>query len=446
MADDDRQKNVIRLQQEAYQRVRKPAGPKSDLAGQPWFDRLDCNQFGRPKMTAYNMKVLLTEHPSLEGLFSLDEFHNRVNFLRAPPWTEQPPAEFDEAEGFELAAWLSDPAQVGMSVGAGAAMEAVEAIANRLRTHPVREYLEGLVWDGVPRLERLLPDYFGAPANDYTHALGPNWLVSAVARVYQPGAQVDFMVILEGGQGMGKTQAVRCLFGAWYAEPDESPGHKDFYQALVGRWGIEISEMQSFNRAEVNLVKKTITRQEDVYRPSYGRRARAFPRHCIFVGTTNEDAYLRDPSGGRRFLPTSCAEINLEGLASVRDLLWAEAVSLYGAGHPFWKDPPGAESEQDARFQEDSWTDPIERWLNGEDASANYPDQATGRIDQVTITEVMREALRLELGKHTRQDQMRVAQILRRLGWTRGRASTAAGRLRVYQRPGTDPPDGFADG
>jgi predicted P-loop ATPase len=155
----------------------------------------------------------------------------------------------------------------------------------------------------------------------------------------------------------------------------------------------------------------------------------------VFVGTTNEDDYLRDHTGGRRFLPVRCHEVDVAGVSRQRDLLWAEAMALYLAGHPYWRLPDEAAAEQDKRYQEDSWTDPIREWVEGRAPPAAYPpDTRIGRLTRASVTEVMVRALGVEMAKHTRQDQMRVGVVLRRLGFQRVQVRSDAGRRWVYER------------
>lgn len=407
----------------------------------PWWPKLDLGKTGKPKATLHNVVTVLTEHADWAGLYQLDEFGNVVRLTRPPPYGGEA-RDLADGDAAELAAWVGDPTTVGMPVGTGLALEAIGVVAWRARVHPVRQYLESLAWDGEERLLHLLPDRFGTYTTPYTQRIGMCWLVSAVARVLEPGCKVDFMLVLEGAQGMGKSSAIRTLFGPpWYAEMTEPPGAKDFYQVLAGRWVVEIAEMQSFARAEVAKVKQAITTQDDVYRPSYGRVARRFPRQTVFVGSTNEDDYLRDHTGGRRFLPVRCTEVDVAGLQGLRDQLWAEALTLYRRGFAYWQLPAEATEEQEARYQEDAWTDPIREWLAGRGPPSSYPgDQPLGPLAQTTITEVMARALDLELGKHSRQDQMRVGICLRRLGWSRQRITVGGDRRYVFVRRTGAPP------
>lgn len=185
-------------------------------------------------------------------------------------------------------------------------------------------------------------------------------LVSAVARAFEPGCKVDTMLVLEGKQGVGKTRFTRELFGAdWYAEATASPGDKDFFQVLQGRWVMEIGEMESFTKAEVGKIKQAVTAQQDTFRASYGRFVKTYPRQCVFVGTTNENQYLRDPTGARRFLPIRVNTIDVDRIIRERDQLWAEAVHLYREGFDYWTLPADAAREQERRYQADTWEETI---------------------------------------------------------------------------------------
>lgn len=434
MAKDEPPAKVTKLADARFKSARGKRRPPTH-AGEI-YERIDYGRDGA-RASLYNVALVLNEHPLWEGVFAFDEFAGQIVKTRDTPYggVRGPVNDHDLAE---VAAWLSDPSHLGANVRSPLVAEALEIVAGRRRFHPVRDYLTSVVWDGTPRLARLLSDWAGAEHNDYTARVGTMVCVSAVARIFRPGCRVNFMLVLEGEQQIGKSDFVRQLFGEqWFAEALESPSHKDFYQGLVGRWGIEIAEMQSFSRADVPKVKQAITAASDWYRPSYGRVAREFPRQCVFVGTTNESEYLRDATGAARFLPVRVTSIEVEGLIAARDQLWAEAVQRYRDGERYWVLPAQAVDEQEARYQVDSWEEPIVAWLDGKAATQNYPEWITGPIDEVTTTDLMRYALGIDIARHTRQDQMRCGAILRRIGWRRGEAEgpNGAKRVKVYRRP-----------
>jgi predicted P-loop ATPase len=271
-------------------------------------------------------------------------------------------------------------------------------------------------------------------------------MIGAVARIFEPGCKVDHMLVLESGkQGTGKTSGTRALFGGddWYADCQRSPADKDFYQDLVGKWVVEIGEMTSFTKTELGKVKQAITAQADTYRPSYGRYSRTFKRQCIFVGTTNEDSWQRDPTGGRRYLPVRVGGVDVVALARDRDQLWAEAVVRYRRGDPWWIAPAQASAEQDERYQDDPWLEPILRWLSGKADARHYDGlllharDKDGHVVEFTSAELLSRAVHVDTSKFERTAQTRVGVIMMRLGWKRYRPKRMGGRPWCWY-PGDD--------
>lgn len=424
-----------------------PAGGGGDAGPDDWRLLLTRTRDGAVQASPHNLMLILEHDEALKGLFWLDEFGNRIVLDRTPPWAGGSRDEFTEVDALELAAWLGHPERgYRVIVKTSMVLEAVEATARRRKRHTVREYLQGLQWDGTPRIGRMFAELFGAEENPYTLGAAPCFMVSAVSRILwcdpkQPtkGSKVDFMVVLEGGQGAGKTTAVLELFSAeWYAEATESPAHKDFYQTLRGRWGVEIGEMDSFSKADVAKVKQAITTRFDVYRPSYGRTARSFRRECVFVGTVNKDDYLRDETGARRFLPVRVGRIDIPRLVAERDQLWAEAVHLFKEDFEWWRLPPGAEREQDDRFSEDVWTERTLRWITGRASPAQYEHIGVhdkgkhGEPLEFSVGDVLTHALRVDPARQDRSAATRVGSILVRLGCQHYRPVRLGARVRVY--------------
>ena len=277
----------------------------------------------------------------------------------------------------------------------------------------MRDYLNGLKWDGTSRVGKWLTTYLGVTSSAYSDAIGEIFLVAMCARIFRPGCQADYMMIWEGGQGTLKSSACRILAGNWFTDamPDIRHGGKDVPQQLVGLWLIEISELSSMGRSDTETLKSFITRRIEEYQPSYGRKKVRQKRTCLFLGTTNRSVYLRDETGGRRFWPVKVGIIDLAKLTEDRDQLWAEAVHLFNEGTKWWPDAKFArehiEPEQEKRFEVDAWEEAIRHFLSPPGAS---PKTST------TVTELARIDTVAKVGTH---EQRRITAILEHIEWER---------------------------
>ena len=381
---------------------------------------LQLADVGGPIPNLRNAVSVLEFDPKYKGTIWFDEFTGQVmTGNHGRPWIDSDDLEFA----------LHMQGELGITrMGVETAARAVLSIASTNKRNVVLDWIGSLQWDQTARVDKFFTDFFGAEDTEYTSAASRNFWLSLAARILTPGCKVDNMVVLEGPQGVGKSQALKLIAGDWFAEQHESATNpKAFAEILQGKILVEISEMDAFNRAEVNRVKQTISCSSDRFRASYGRYAADHPRTCIFVGTTNRDDWNRDETGARRFWPIACqGSIDLLGITNNRDQLLAEAASRIGRSEPYWQMPYDATSdEQRARFQHDSWFGEVERIL-------------MGRTD--TTTHDILVALGIETARQGRSEQMRVASILRFMGWERRRKLTKdrglkADRPYLYFRP-----------
>lgn len=399
----------------------RPDPPEGADAG-AWA-ALALDRSGRPRPTGANAYAILTRDAAWAGKIRYNEWRTQVEVGGAP---------------------LSDPleTEIGnvlaeryrLELRTPAVDEQIRLIADQNRVHPVREYLSGLKWDGVKRLSGLFADYFGAADTALNAALGAAWLIGAVARVMSPGCKVDTCVVLCGPQGIRKSSSIQALVpeARWYADTPLEISNKDRFEQIQGRWLYELAEIDKFKGADQARVKALFSSASDLWRRPFGRNAVEVPRQAVFVGSTNADEFLDDPTGDRRFWPVRCGvagSLQPDALAADRDQLWAEALTAYRAGDG-WHLTAEEEAEREevaAEFRvADSWQDAIGDWAYDR--------------DRITVEEVLSLALQIPIKSQTKHDQGRASACLRRLGWTRARDAKADAkgmrRMRWYRPEG----------
>lgn len=399
-----------------------------------WVARLARNDKQVLLPVLDNVVSILRNDPRWDGVIAFDEMGGRVMKLKPPPFERGEAGEWMDIDDARLEHWLAVIHGL-RRVSADAISKGVLLAADDHRYHEVRDYLNGLQWDGRPRVDTWLSSYLGAKHSPYMEAVGTKWLVGAVARALRPGVKMDNVLILEGEQGLGKSSALQILFGKWFTDAAFELGSTDGYQIMRGMWGIELAELDGFNRAEASRSKAFFTRGEDRYRNPYGRKPVTIQRTCVFSGSVNHATYLKDDTGNRRYWPVKVGRMNLDDLRDDRDQIWAEAKALYEKGTEWWvraSERELYEGEQDQRYIGDTWESLIRRWLEdkhetgpGEFKVFNY-----ARTDQI-----MCGALRLDIAKHTPPEQARVGRIMARVGWAREREPGGA-RDWYYVRPG----------
>jgi putative DNA primase/helicase len=362
---------------------------------------------------AENVRRILEAWEPLRGRIWRDEFTGKLMTTWAGP-----EREWADCDLKRLLVLIQGKLMLP-SMGIDAVAHGVDVVADQHKRNGPRDWMETLTWDGVERLEHWAVDLMGVTDSAYARAVSRCFLVSMIARVYDPGCKVDTMLILEGAQGARKSTALAVLGGQWFGEVASEIGSQKWLEQIQGKLLVEIAELDSMGKADSTRIKQALSCREDRFRPAYGRYVQSFRRQCVLVGTTNEDNYLRDATGGRRFWPMKVQDIDLDGLARVRDQLFAEAVAQFKAGRDWWEVPrDAAMAEQDARRQTDSWEETIGEWIQ------------RSKARETTVREVLERALDMEPSKHDRTSQHRAGNALRALGFSYARTGWIGGQAR----------------
>lgn len=347
----------------------KLAGSQKDFAGisivededdDSWVLEMDVDGKGNYMATIHNAKMILSHDPLLKGKIRKNEFTKKYRVFGALPWnTDERERDWEDNDDSGLRYYIEKVYQIK---GKANIEDAWGLVANENRYHPVRDYLESLVWDGVPRVETLFIEFMGAEDNAYTRAVSRIALTAAVARIFAPGIKYDNVVVLVGPQGCGKSTILKKLGCDWFSDTLTTMQGKEAYEQIQGFWIIEIGELAAMKRYEVETVKQFTSKSEDSYRAAYGHHVETHKRQCVFFGTTNTYDFLKDMTGNRRFLPVdvhpekAVKDVWNDLDAKVVDQIWAEAVSLFRNGEKFylWDEDIKrmAEEVQDSHLEE----------------------------------------------------------------------------------------------
>ncbi len=401
----------------------------TDVSSPDWISEIRLAKDGEPVGDAANVLIAVRRAPEWQGVLAFDEFHHHSLFVRKPPWFSGewtgalPVTDADEAR---VLVWMQE---AGIHCRIEAVRQALSIACDDNRFHPIRDWLDGLAWDGTPRLDKWLTYYLGvAPIPNYTEEIGRCWLISAVARIYEPGCTAKYALILEGEQDLGKSSALEILGHPWFSDDISELGTKDAAMQVGNAWIIELSELDSTRKADVRTIKSFLSRKADKFRRPFGHHIQEYPRQCVIAGTVNPSTpYLADETGNVRMWPATCTAIDLEALKRDRDQLFAEAVQRYRAGERWYladdESLTAAREQQEERFASDSW----------EDAIKDYLDLNTS-LQKVTTAYLLQHVLLMDIANHDRYSQTRVGAIMtRRLKWPK--APREHGQKREYERP-----------
>lgn len=429
-----------------------------------WLAQLSMTPKGKVEPTIDNAFIIITHDPEICGKFYFDEFRERPVVCGDMPWIKLSDRASD--------VWTdSDDAGVRRLIekkydidNLSKIRDAVDLAMLKLKRHPVREYLNGLVWDGVKRADTVFIDYLDAEDSTYAREVTRKALLGAVARIMSPGCKHDHILVLVGPQGCRKSTTLAKLGKSWFSDSLYTLSGKDAYEQLQGYWIIEMGEMAATRKAELEQIKQFVSKQSDNFRSAYARRTQEHPRQCAFFGSTNDEEFLRDPTGGRRFWPVVVTEEGrkrADGLTEeIVDQIWAEIVTRYNAGEQWYlsdsaealaREVQSAHTEQNGKqgvvenFLEmllpKNWD---ERDLDGRlmfyNGGFGGEEKGTERRDRVCALEIWAELFKGDIKAYTQAQAREITGILRQVkGWKFYGSTNCGkpyGRQRAFVRDG----------
>lgn len=374
-----------------------------------------------------NVTMILSEHAEWCGAFYFDTFAEKLVIDRDCP-AGKAGEEWADHHDKLVSDWLEE-SKYRLKPSKASVFDSVNVVARSRSRNPVQEYLRRLKWDGRPRVNLFATKYLGARPGKgdgaiiaYLARVSAILLIGPVARAMRPGTFLKTVPILEGPQDLGKSRAVAalCPCPTWFSDSEIPIGTKDAYQGLTGKWIIEIAEIDKHLRQvdHASTIKAFISSPSDHYRGSYERRHTDHPRQGAFFGTTNKTEYLKDETGGARWLPFTCGALDIAAIERDRDQLWAEAFERFQKDEKWWIEPGDpilevTRREQNARYEEDVWTERVKEILE----IAGRPGYEQGKPPQPPSTTWILEVLGIELTDQDSKAEKRVAGIMRKLGY-----------------------------
>ena len=417
-----------------------------------WTSELTVNTKGEYENSANNLNIIFQFDSFLKDAFKLNAFDNKRYVTKTLPWRK-----IEDMEPLRDVDYSGVRNYIECIYGIVSSQKVDDALALQIekdKFHPIIEYIKSLQWDGTPRVDTLLIDYFGAEDNVYTRAAIRKMLCAAVARVFHPGTKFDTALILVGPQATYKSTFVKKLGKSWFSDTFTTVQGKESFEQIQGAWLVEIAELSGLKKAEVETIKHYISKCEDSFRPAYGRTIEIYKRQCVFFGTTNSKDFLRDPTGNRRFLPIDVRpEYVTKNVAEELtdeevDQIWAEAYEMYKHGESLYmtgEEDTIAKIEQHKHSEQDERKGIIEEYLN-----TKYPDNwssmdlydrrrwledplsqtGTMQKDFVCVAEIWCECLGKEKNDMSRYNTRDINDIMRSLSdWE---ASTSTKNFSIY--------------
>lgn len=416
-----------------------------------WLDLLELDSKGFVKKTINNVTTVLEHDPVLKGKVVVDEFAACGLLMGPVPW--DPYAEKRRWTDVDDAGFYRYMESRYGITGRDKLDAGLLIVSNDHKINDVREYLLGLSWDNVKRLDTVFIDYLGAEDNLYTRTVTRKSLTAAVARALEGGVKFDYMTILAGDQGIGKSTLLATLGKDWFSDSLTTFEGKEAAELIQGTWINEIGELTAMTKQETNAVKQFLSKTHDIYRAAYGRRTEKYPRRCVFFGTSNDDEFLKDYTGNRRFWPVDVGlhtpiKSVWEDLPGEVDQIWAEAVKAYRLGEKLYlpKDVEVlAKEQQEAHRESLSKEGIIREFLNKKIPKNWYSLDILARrqflngnlkVDESELVmrwrvcsgEIWQECLGSDIKYMKRTDSIEINNIMRNMqGWKRDRSSQRYG-------------------
>ena len=349
-------------------------GAAEEADNSDWTKDLTRGANGEYQKSIKNIRLMIENLPGLTGLIRRDVFSGKIVIGDNPPWARWAERKlWGDADTTALREFLEQwfkPSKHDIR-------DTLGMIADREAFHPVRDYLNGLKWDGVPRLDTVFIDYMSAPDTPYVRAVTRKSLTACVTRVMEPGVKYDYMVVFVGKQGRGKSMLIDKLAVTqdWFSDSMTTFSGKEAMESVQGKWLIEIPEMHAFDKTEMSIVKGFLTKRSDYFRAAYAEFAEERARQCVLFGTTNNRECLRDSTGNRRFWPVdvgpreTAAKSVYDELEHERDQIWAEAVVRWRQGEKLYLAPEFEEEAaivQEEHRESHPWEDTIIEFINRE--------------------------------------------------------------------------------
>ena len=381
-----------------------------------------------------NVELVLRRAAEWRNVLRFNRVTKKLECTNPPPGMGS-----SDAEGLDidLAIWFqrSQYGSLGLRPKPNTVQDVIRQVIRVSGYNPLREYLDGLVWDRTPRVDSFLETYFGAgeDAPEYIRAVSRRWLISFVSRGLTPGTKVDTVLVLEGEQGLKKSTAVEALSAPWFCDSKIDITNKDTWMLAAQFWMIELAELEAMSARTKETLKAFFARRSDTYREPYGRVNATTPRQCVFVATTNSEEYLQvDPSGYRRFWPIACSKIDVAALKRDRDQILAEAVTLQRAGEQHWLTDDEAKLAKEATARRvsagsEAFSQKLIEWL-----ARMAPEK---RPLTVTMLKVLTDAIGLEAQQVTKAREMETAAVLHSLGFKHRTQAFGGARSRVWEVP-----------